>query len=226
MKPVLRRAGLALVALAAALWSKPGACENAPAPRWDPGRRVTSRLRDEIQAPDEHPATDGTYGRFKGDLDLGLGLGAELSDAPARGAARVSLHYFYTAGLYFTYRDRLGDGGELRRVLSVGIDMRPLFVPRWAKNMQQGPSVLDLTLDSLSLGLGAFWDQPQRGEFGEQRGFETSLGFGVPLLGQAPGPWLESRAQLAFLGTDSARAQFLLLLGFHTFFASPLTRTQ
>jgi hypothetical protein len=186
---------------------------------------VTAPLRDEIKPPDLRPTTDGSYGRFKGDLDLGLALGAELDDGSARGAARVSLHYFYTAGLYFTYRDRLNDGGELRRVLSLGIDMRPLFIPRWAKNMQQGPSVLDLALDSLSLGLGAFWDQPQMGSFGKERGFESSLGFGVPLSGQAEGPWIESRAQLAFLGLDSARAQFLLLLGFHAFFASPLTRT-
>jgi hypothetical protein len=194
--------------------------------RWDPGRRVTSPLKDQVRAPEPRPATDGVYGRFNGDLDFGAGLGAELDEGALRGALRVSLHYLSTAGLYVSYRDALGDEAELRRVLSLGVDMRPAFIPRWSKNLDRGPSFLDLAIDSVSLGLGAFWEQPPARAFAAERGFETSLGFGLPLFGHATGPWLESRAQLAFRGMETARAQFVMLLSFHALALSPLARSQ
>ena len=48
----------------------------------------------------------------------------------------------------------------------------------------------------------AFWEEPEGRPFADDRGFETSLGFGIPLLGKATGPWLETRGQLAFRGTE------------------------
>ncbi len=195
-------------------------------PRWDPGRRVTASVGERVRPRDEAPPSDGVYGRFEGDLDFGLGVGAELDDGDVRGALRFSLHYFYAAGLYATYRDAFSDDAEVRRVLSLGVDMRPAFIPRWAKNMQQGPHFLDLALDSISVGLGAFWEEPRGRSFAADRGFETSLGFGIPLLGTASGPWLESRAQLAFRGTESARPEFFFLLSAHALVLSPLARAQ
>ena len=44
---------------------------------------------------------DGVYGRFDGDLDLGLALGAEFGSAGhAAPAVRASAHYFSIAGVY------------------------------------------------------------------------------------------------------------------------------
>ncbi|HMJ11213.1 MAG TPA: hypothetical protein VK524_07380 [Polyangiaceae bacterium] len=222
-----RRRGIQTLLLSVALGvgSTARAQENA-APRWDPGESTTSPVGDAVRPRDDAAPTDGVYGRFEGDLDFGLGLGAELDEGDARGTFRTSLHYFYTAGLYATYRDAFSDEAEVRRVFSLGVDMRPAFIPRWSKNMQQGPGFLDLALDSISLGLGAFWEQPQGRSFASDRGFETSLGFGVPLLGTATGPWFESRAQLAFRGSESARPEFFFLLGFHALALSPLARAQ
>jgi hypothetical protein len=204
----------------------PPAAQAPAVPRWDPGRQVTASVGERVRARDDATPGDGVYGRFAGDLDFALGLGAELDEGAARGALRFSLHYFYAAGLYATYRDAFSDDADVRRVFSLGIDMRPAFIPRWSKNMQQGPSFLDLALDSISLGLGAFWEQPEHHGFAHDRGFETSLGFGVPLLGKATGPWLESRAQLAFRGTESARPEFFFLLSGHALILSPLARAQ
>src|SRR6187551_2800313 len=48
---------------------------------------------------------DGVYGRFDGDLDLGLALGAELGSAgQAAPALRASAHYFSIAGVYLAGR--------------------------------------------------------------------------------------------------------------------------
>ena len=38
---------------------------------------------------------------------------------------------------------------------TVGIDLRPLFLMRWSKDNEQGPAWLDLTIDSLTLSVGA-----------------------------------------------------------------------
>jgi hypothetical protein len=214
-----------LLAIAASLAPR-AAFADEPTPRWDPGKEVTARLPGRVQTAEPDPVTDGVYGRFDGDLDLGLGLGAELASGEARGAARLSVHYFSTAGIYATYRDALGAHADVERVLSLGVDLRPAFVPRWSKNMQQGPNFLDLALDSISLGLGAFWEQPRARSFASDRGLESSLGFGIPLFGKAAGPWLESRGQLAFRGADRARSQFLVVLSFHTLALSPFARAQ
>ncbi len=220
--PASPRRGAALLAVVALATTEAG----AEPPRWVPGNEVTSRPKAALS---RSPASDteGGYGRFGGDLDFGLGLGAEFARGGPRAAVRGTLHYFSTAGLYFTYRDALGSDSSTgsARVFSGGVDLRPAFIPRWAQDMQQGPSFLDLALDSISLGMGAYWQQPRGRDFGDERGFELSLGFGVPLLARATGPWLETRTQLAFADTETARAQCLLLLSFHALAVSPLART-
>jgi hypothetical protein len=193
-------------------------------PRWHPGNRTTSRVDGQVTTPEAEPVSDGVYGRFEGDLDWGLGVGADVGDS-LMGAARLSLHYFSTAGAYVGYADAFGSGSaesaEARR-LSVGIDLRPAFVPRWAKDMQQGPGFVDLLVDSISLGLGAFWAEPRDAAFGDSRGFELSLGFGLPLFARAPGLWLEARGLLRWPDGDSAAPAALVLLSWHTLFESPI----
>jgi len=199
----------------------------ADAPHWEPGNRTTSTVAGEVGTPEPEPVSEGVYGRFAGDLDLGLGLGADIGPS-VLGAARMSLHYFSMAGLYFAYADSLSEPAPSestdRRRLSFGVDVRPAFVPRWAKDMEYGPGLVDLWIDSISLGLGAFWAEPSGADFGDRRGFELSLGFGVPLFARASGLWLEARGLLRWPEGDTAEPAALALLSYHLLFESPITR--
>jgi hypothetical protein len=135
---------------------------------------------------------DGVYGRFDGDLDLGVALGGELERGAARTAARFSAHYYSTAGVYASYRDALSRDDPDARLVSLGVDLRPLFIPRWSQGWEKGPALLDLLLDSASLSLGAYWGSHAR-EAHASRGLELGLGFGVPLFARASGPWIGAR---------------------------------
>lgn len=159
------------------------------------GERTTARLPGEVDERDR-PHEDGVYGRFDGDLDVGLAVGLEADDDANRGVARLSVHYFSMIGVYTTYSDGLGADALFERFFAAGVDVRPAFVPRWSRDMQHGPGVLDLALDSISLGLGVWWAKPDARSFGDARGFETSLGMGLPLFGRASGLWLEARGML------------------------------
>jgi hypothetical protein len=181
----------------------------------------------ESERPRAHaplPGTDGVYGRLDGTLALAGGLGVELEDAEPRGALRLSAHYLWTAGVYLRYSDALGAADRrAERVASFGVDLRPLFLPRFALDLEQGPAWLDLTLDSLSLSAGAYFAQPQQSrslrepgferddDFGDERGFETGLGLGFPLCGAARGLWLDARAERRF--ADRGQGAWLLTLG-------------
>jgi hypothetical protein len=162
------------------------------------------------------PGSDGVYGRLDGSLALALSAGAELEAGEPRGAFRLSAHYLWTAGVYARYSDAFGSA-ERRpsRALSFGIDARPLFLPRFALDLEQGPAVLDLALDSLSLTAGAYFAEPPGADFGDERGFETGLGFGVPLLGEAKGLWLDARAERRFADRGENAWLFTLALSYH-----------
>jgi hypothetical protein len=155
------------------------------------------------------PGSDGVYGRFDGSLQLSFSAGAELEAEDPRAALRIAGHYLWTAGAYVRYSDAFGaDGERPLRVLSLGIDVRPLFLPRFAFDAEQGPALLDLALDSLSLTSGAYFAKPRAGSFGGERGFELGLGLGVPLLAEAAGPWLELRGERRF--ADEAENAWLV----------------
>jgi len=190
-----RRAGLAL-ALGLSSWPSLARAEGSASVRWDPGKRTTSPVADEVHPSDESDAHDGAYGRFDGLFDAGLSAGGELGDGAAV-STRASLHYYFTAGIYASYSDALaGAIAGSSRLASLGVDLRPAFIPRWSKDMEGSSSLLDLTLDSISIGLGGFVRQPKDGAFGDRRGLELSFGLGVPLAAWAEGPWLGARSLL------------------------------
>jgi hypothetical protein len=169
-------------------------------------------------------ANDGVYDRFDGDLDLGLALGAELGSAgQAAPALRASAHYFSIAGVYLAGRIKAGDESA-PSLFGLGVDLRPLFVPRWAKGYETGPGFLDLTLDSLSLSLGAFWAQPATQAEESSRGFDAQLGFGLPLLSTAAGPWLEARGVLRYPDGASRQEAVILALSWHGFVTTPFSQ--
>lgn len=154
---------------------------------------------DAAEGPRRHapsPGYDGVYGRMDGSLAWSAALGAELEQGEPRAALRVAGHYLWVAGGYARYSDGFGSGSDRPlRVTSLGVDVRPLFLPRFAQNWEQGPPRLDLLLDSISLTAGAYFAQPRSGSFGEERGFELGVGFALPLVPHAAGPWLEARAE-------------------------------
>jgi hypothetical protein len=176
-------------------------------------------------SPKPDSSRDGVYGRFDGDLDLGLALGAELGSAGnAAPIVRGSAHYFSIAGLYAGGRFKAGDTSA-PSLFDLGLDVRPLFLPRWAKGYETGPAFFDLTLDSLSLSLGAFWAENSR-KRPTERGFEAALGFGLPLFANAAGPWLEARGVLRYPDSGPRDEALLVALAWHGFVLTPLVSTQ
>jgi hypothetical protein len=132
-------------------------------------------------------------------LDLGFAAGAEVAAGHARGSLRLSAHYLSTAGGYVRYANAFGTHQDFsNRLLSFGIDLKPLFLPRFARDYERGPATLDLWLDSISLSAGAYFAERRKRDSEAEHGFETGLGFGLPLCGRARGLWLEVRGERRF----------------------------
>ena len=103
------------------------------------------------------------------------------------------------------YTDALGrSGADLPRSIGVGVTLRPLFIPRWAFDLQRGPAILDLTLDAIAFDLGLIWPADRSGAFGERPGMEAALGTEVPLLGKASGPFVGARGALRWRSSEFA----------------------
>jgi hypothetical protein len=207
MSPVRLAFGLALLAALSAAEARADNPSAAP---------------DRIHAPS--PGSDGVYERLDGSVALSGSLGAELEAKEPRAQLRLAAHYLWTAGVYARYSDAFGSADERpQRVVSFGVDLRPLFLPRFALDAEQGPPWLDLSLDSLSLTAGTYFASAARPEpgdgrhrdFGDQRGFETGLGLAFPLCGSARGLWLDARAERRFADRGQSAWLFTLGLSFH-----------
>jgi hypothetical protein len=202
-------------------------CDGTPlvasAAEWDPGQSTTSVLPGEIstEAPDFGP--DGVYGRFDGDLDLALSAGAELESGVERLLVAASAHYYWTAGVYTAYREAVGDDRDtigFKRLFSVGVDVRPMFIPRWSFDWQTGPATLDLMIDSISASGGAYFAPTETGA--GRRGFETTFGAGVPLAAVAAGPWLSVRYDVRFPEAGAPSTSVWIMLSWHVLVSTPL----
>jgi len=151
-------------------------------------------------------ATDGAYGRFDGDIDLRLGAGAAYASGGPSLAVTAAALYLNTAGIYMQYADALG--GQLpliQRSIAVGVRLEPLFLGRYAQNLEQGPAHADLLLDSIGIDLGAFWEAPRDRSLTTPPGFELGLGFALPILARAGGPFIGARGALRWRPTDLDR---------------------
>jgi hypothetical protein len=108
----------------------------------------------------------------------------------------VSGYYFHTVGLQAKYGDgRLfPSSDEPYSITTLSLALRPLFLFRWKRDLEQGPSWFDLTIDSLTLKVGGFWAAKTGSDNTDKdvRGLETELSFGVPLLARYSGPWLSA----------------------------------
>jgi hypothetical protein len=193
-----------------------------PQQRDDFGHRTTDELRGEVVPLEGRGSSDGVYGRFEGDVTFMLGLGAEFGDG-TRGAVLGRALYFHTAGVVAGYSDSFGAESELERALFVGIELRPLFLPRWSMDMQLGSALVDLTIDSLAFGVGMYAGQGEAESFATPSGLELAAGFGIPLFGKAEGPWLEARGTYRTLAPESAFGG-AVLLGIYESWISPVIR--
>ena len=173
------------------------------------------------------PQSDGVYGRLDGDTDLSLKLGGQLGQGGWAGSVGLSAHYYSILGITADYCDSLDAESKYARSFSAGPEIRPLFLPRFALGLERGPAWLDLVLDSVSLGFGAYFSEA-RSAGGDTQGVWFSAGLGLPLLGHAAGPWIEARAlrRLADLGPSGSEghdALFMYLSWHHWVQLGPLT---
>jgi len=143
-------------------------------------------------AGDEPKEKDASHGRFDGDLAVAGSLGMTLGPRAPRAAADVRFRYLSTAGLFATYEDGplIGARSEPRRVLAVGVELRPLFLGRWGTDRELGNPRLDLLIDSLGLELGAVFMQPDGARFGARPGLQVGLGLELPIFANASGPFV------------------------------------
>lgn len=134
--------------------------------------------------------TDPSHGRIDGDLAAVASAGLTFGPTDPRLAADVRFRYLSTAGLFGTYEDgpAIGSDSDPRRVLAVGIELRPLFLARWFQGHETGNAYFDLTLDSFALELGAVFVQPDGRGFASQAGLQAGLGLELPIFPNATGP--------------------------------------
>jgi hypothetical protein len=168
---------------------------------------------------------DGVYGRFQGDTDISLKLGGMIRDGGLAGSVGGSMHYYSLFGVTGDYTESLVADSLHARSVSAGMELRPLFLPRWALGLERGPAWLDLILDSAALGFGAYFtDAEAQGR--SSRGAWLSLGLGAPLLASASGPWLELRGLRRFpdhnsLGAEAHNALLMYLSWHHVLQLTP-----
>lgn len=135
--------------------------------------------------------SDGAYGRIDGDAALQVDIGAGADGKKTATVTRITVRYLQTAGLYTTWLMHPGSDPTHRWSGSVGVELRPLFLPRFLKNMETGPPTLDLALDSLSLRMGPV--MASRGPFAHGTpGFEFDIGAGIPIGGRVDGLWINT----------------------------------
>jgi hypothetical protein len=146
---------------------------------------------------------DGAYGRLTSDVGIELGVGSALASGGPSLVAEAAALYLATAGIYARYIDALGSSGPVTtRSIATGVWMRPLFLARFASNKEHGPARLDLLVDSIGLGLGAFWIAPRGSGLDQDPGLELALGVDLPVLESATGPFIGLRGALRLGSKD------------------------
>jgi hypothetical protein len=133
-----------------------------------------------------------SHGRIEGDVMLVAGLGAAATPRGMRAAADLRVRYLDTAGLVVSYEEGgLFDGAtQPQRLVAAGFELRPLFLARWLRGYETRSAPLDLVVDSFGLELAAVFAQHAGGPFGSDMGVQAGVGFEVPLMASASGPWI------------------------------------
>lgn len=164
---------------------------------------------------------DGAYGRLDGDTLLVGEVGAAIADGGPSLLVGARALYLSTAGGYLRYVEGLGQADlATSRSFAAGVELRPLFLARFAQDWEQGPAHLDLLLDSFAIDVGAFFWAPPGGSMRSVPGLEVAVGLEVPVLPRGTGPRLGVTGSLRVSHGDTgapdhddldARASALLL---------------
>jgi hypothetical protein len=131
-----------------------------------------------------------TRGRIDGDLALVVGGGGVVASRGPRLEGEIRIRYLDSAGAFVVYEDSAGFGSEPQRVLSAGLELRPLFLGRWLRGLETDRARIDLLVDSFGLEFGVVLAQPTGSEFGSSTGLQLGVGVEVPILANATGPWV------------------------------------
>lgn len=142
--------------------------------------------------PASAASTDGSHGRFDGDLAVSGAAAMTLGARGPRVGGDLRLRYLSTAGIFGSYEDGplVGSSAEPKRVVSFGLEIRPLFLARWATDRELGQPRVDLAIDSFALELGATFAQPEGARFGARPGLQAGIGLELPFFTSATGPFL------------------------------------
>ncbi|MBI4953704.1 MAG: hypothetical protein HY908_16890 [Myxococcales bacterium] len=168
-------------------------------------------------------ADDGLYGRFDGDLMLSAEAGPTESFPGEALSVRLGLHYLATAGVFAAYDESFGLAAQpVWRAFAGGVELRPLFLARFATDFEHGPALLDLFADSFALALGGYLAQlPTSACEPPVRCLDTGLvaaaSIELPLLPQIDGPFLALRTSLRWSEQEHVALDGMLglTLGWH-----------
>ncbi|MEM1030771.1 MAG: hypothetical protein AAGN82_10495 [Myxococcota bacterium] len=166
---------------------------------------VAAATHDPGAARAEPSSSDGDYGRLDDDTHVAVEVGASVAvgaddDPGVSLAARVSWFYLRTVGLVAGYDESFDrDTQPLRRSFSGALEVRPLFLGRFASDLERGPAWADLTLDSLALSFGGWAGLPRDRSCPPRTcpidsGIAAGLGLDLPL---------QPRANRLFVGLDA-----------------------
>ncbi len=179
-------------------------------------------------------SADGAYGRLDGDLTAVVGAGASVVRDSALASGDLRLRYLDAAGAAVSYEEGLsgtGGIGSVRRAFLAGVELRPLFPIRFLKAKQTGHGFFDLTLDSLSLDMGAWL--PQRvGSASRRFGMYAGVAVELPLFARASGLFLRLSSQVRWAperleGSDDPQGRAVMFgagLAWHQVFGAGLVQ--
>jgi len=157
--------------------------------------------------PEVRPPADGAYGRLRGDGSFAVEVGTSATIGPKAFAGeslalRSSLFYLRTVGLVASYDESFELVSQpTRRSFAGALEIRPLFLGRFARDLERGPAWMDLTLDSLAISMGVWGGLPRR-RFCPPRdcpvdyGMQAGLGLDLPLWADADSLYVAFDANL------------------------------
>lgn len=131
------------------------------------------------------PNDDGVYGRLRRDTVFVIegGGGFALTNNEVRPSFNGTLRAraLDTIGLFAAYQN--APGASRSDALGLGLDLRILTLGRIFSDLERGPRLLDLWLDSIGLELGAAWTRPGAAlNQGSGVGFWLGGGMELPLF--------------------------------------------
>ena len=136
---------------------------------------------------------DASYGRLDGDSAMAVSAGATFDVRGVRASLDVRYRYIQTVGVFVTYEEGFNAGAEPVRLGVAGFELRPLFLGRYLEGLETSHPRLDMLLDSFALEVGAFVGEPAARNFGDVAGLSFGVGFELPLLPRASGPFIALR---------------------------------